>query len=267
MNEFDDALALDPLQDGTFAATLTDDWAIGHAVNGGVLMALCAKAAGVVGKAGHDHPLSLSAVFLSPGLDGSSRVAPMVLREGKRMSTVSVDLVQHGELRVRSLVTTGHLDDHAEPVRAMPPAPRIAPVEKCVSMADAPEGSVPEDGFFHRYDLRLDPDHVGWAVGAPSGRGELLGWIRLADGRDPDPLSVLAAMDAFPPVAFDHGARGWVPTVEFTGYVRGVPAPGWLCVRTQTTTLTGGLHEEDCQVWDSTGRLVGQSRQLASARF
>ncbi len=27
--------------------------------------------------------------------------------------------------------------------------------------------------------------------------------------------------------------------------------------------LAGGLFEEDCEVWDSAGRLVGQARQLA----
>jgi hypothetical protein len=27
--------------------------------------------------------------------------------------------------------------------------------------------------------------------------------------------------------------------------------------------MAGGMFEEDCEVWDSTGRLVAQSRQLA----
>lgn len=93
------------------------------------------------------------------------------------------------------------------------------------------------------------------------------GWIRFADGREPDPISLLTFLDAFPPVAFDLGSVGWVPTIEFTGYVRAVPAAGWLAVRLRTSTVTGNLLEEDAEIWDSTGRLVAHSRQLASARF
>jgi len=46
-------------------------------------------------------------------------------------------------------------------------------------------------------------------------------------------------------------------------HVRARPAPGWLKVRHETRNLAGGMFEEDCEVWDSAGRLVAQSRQLA----
>ena len=74
-------------------------------------------------------------------------------------------------------------------------------------------------------------------------------------------------LDAFPPVSFDLGAMGWAPTIEFSGHVRAVPAPGWLQIRLTTTNVSGGLLEEDCVVWDSTGRVVAQSRQLAGVRI
>jgi hypothetical protein len=56
---------------------------------------------------------------------------------------------------------------------------------------------------------------------------------------------------------------GWAPTLELTVHVRAHPAPGWLRVRHQTRNLAGGMFEEDCEIWDSAGRLVCQSRQLA----
>jgi hypothetical protein len=86
-------------------------------------------------------------------------------------------------------------------------------------------------------------------------------------GREPDLLSLPFVVDAFPPVAFDLGAMGWAPTIEFTGHVRALPAPGWLRVRLTTTNVAGGLMEEDCVVWDSTDRVVAQSRQLAGVRM
>jgi hypothetical protein len=114
-----------------------------------------------------------------------------------------------------------------------------------------------------RFDMRLDPACVGWAVGEPSGRGLLQAWFRLADGRDPDPVQLLMVLDALPPVTFDLGHPGWAPTIELTAHVRAVPAPGWLKVSHRTRNVAGGMFEEDCEVWDSAGRLVAQSRQLA----
>jgi hypothetical protein len=54
-----------------------------------------------------------------------------------------------------------------------------------------------------------------------------------------------------------------VPTLEMTVHVRDVPAPGALRSTFRTRFVTNGLFEEDGEVWDSTGRLVAISRQLA----
>ena len=117
-----------------------------------------------------------------------------------------------------------------------------------------------------RVDLRLDPACAGWLRGEPSHEGIIRGWLRLADDREPDVLSLLWALDAMPPVAFDLGLIGWTPTLEFSGHVRAHPAPGWLQIVTTTANVAGGLMEEDARIWDSTGRLVALSRQLCSWR-
>ena len=114
-----------------------------------------------------------------------------------------------------------------------------------------------------RFDLRFHPGQIGWAVGKPGGTAELSAWLRLADGREPDPVSLLMVVDALPPTVFELGMMGWAPTVELTAHVRAKPAPGWLKVRHVTRNLAGGMFEEDCEVWDSAGRLVAQARQLA----
>ena len=93
--------------------------------------------------------------------------------------------------------------------------------------------------------------------------GAIAGWFRFADGREPDPLALLTVCDVLPPVTFDLGMPGWAPTLELTVHVRAHPAPGWLKVRHATRNLAGGMFEEDCEIWDSAGRLVAQSRQLA----
>ena len=114
-----------------------------------------------------------------------------------------------------------------------------------------------------RFGTRFDPAYVGWAVGKPSGRGMHPGWFKLADDREPDPIELLMVVDALPPVTFDLGLPGWAPTLELTAHVRALPAPGWVKVRHAPATSPAGMFEEDCEVWDSAGRLVAQSRQLA----
>jgi hypothetical protein len=52
-------------------------------------------------------------------------------------------------------------------------------------------------------------------------------------------------------------------TIELTAYVRARPEPGWLACRASTRYVVDGYHEEDFEAWDSAGRLVVQSRQLA----
>jgi hypothetical protein len=197
-------------------------------------------------------------------------VTTEVHRRGRAVSVASAVVTQPAEdgapvERVRVLATYGDLA-HVDPdprISATPPD--LPPVEQCISTADAPPTFLQHAALLDRLDLRLDPATTGWAVGKPSGNGVIRGWLRMADRRDPDPLLLLMAVDALPPVAFDLGLPGWTPTLELTAHVRGRPAPGWLRVSLVSRTLSGGLMEEDAEVWDSAGRLVAISRQLARA--
>lgn len=90
---------------------------------------------------------------------------------------------------------------------------------------------------------------------------------RFDDGREPDPLSLLLFLDAVPPATMMIGSSGWVPTLQMSAYVRGVPDPGWLAIRFSANLVAGGMVDETCVLWDSAGRVVAQSTQLARLRF
>lgn len=260
--EFDDHTAVRPLDDGSYAAELDRGWVVGGGVNGGYLLAVLGAALRESLPAKPD-PLAVSAYYLSASAPGPATVSVDVRRDGGSVATASAELRQGDRTRMLALATYGDLGRLGDDVRTTAEEPVLPPPGECVANTSAPREILELAPMLARFDMRFHPDHVGWVVGQPSGRGEIAAWFRLADGREPDPISLLMVVDALPPVTFDLGMIGWAPTLELTAHVRAKPAPGWLKVRHATRNLAGGMFEEDCEVWDATGRLVAQSRQLA----
>ena len=111
--------------------------------------------------------------------------------------------------------------------------PDLPPLAACVPRPHS-NGTV-DIPMMDRIDVRLHPDDGRYQEGKKTGRGEVRGWFSFADGRPIDTLSLLFAADAFPPAVFNLDLPpGWVPTVELTVHVRGVPAPGPLKCRFST---------------------------------
>ncbi|MFB6539252.1 thioesterase family protein [Streptomyces noursei] len=268
-SEFDRDTAVTRRAPGVYDAHLSAGWTIINAVNGGYLLALLGRALGDA--LPHPDPLTLTAHYLTASAPGPAVVRTEVVRTGRTLSTGTATLVQFADdgtevERIRVLATYGDLAALPDDVRTTAKPPAIPPYEHCLGTDSAPgdRPAIPgSTAITERLDIRLDPATVGWAVGAPSGKGEMRGWFGLADGREPDPLSLLLAVDGLPPTAFEMGLSGWVPTVELTCHVRHRPAPGPLRVSIVTRNLAGGFLEEDAEVWDSADRLVAQSRQLA----
>ena len=93
------------------------------------------------------------------------------------------------------------------------------------------------------------------------------GWLRLVDGSDWDPLSLLVAVDSMPPIGYDLGAPGWAPTVQLSAYVRRLPTPGPIRIRSTAVELGTGQVDQTVLAWDSKDRLVVQSTQLCAVRL
>lgn len=248
--------------DGRYDARLAPGWVVGGGVNGGYLLAVLGSALRAASP-GKPDPLTVTAHYLSASTPGPATVATTVVREGGATSTLAAELVQDGRPRITALAACTDLASLPGDVRTTAVEPDLPPVERCWPSTAAPEDFRRVAPLLDRFDLRLDPAYAGWLVGEPSAEPVVQGWLRLADGREPDPLSLLVAVDALPPVTFALGMPGWAPTIELTAHVRALPAPGWLKVRHETRNMAGGMFEEDCQVWDAAGRLVAQSRQLA----
>jgi len=272
VSEFDTETAVRarPGDDGVFDADLGEGWRIGAGVNGGVTLALAARALRERLGPEQPDPLAISGYYLTPTAPGPAIVRTQVARRGRAVSVGEASLQQTGPdglevERMRVLATYGDLAGIDGDASTTASPPQLPPPDQCISSSDAPPDFLKAATLLDRLDLRLDPATTGWATGKPSGNGVIRGWLRFADGREPDVLSLLLAVDALPPVAFELGLPGWTPTLELTVQVRSRPAPGWLRVALSSRTMSGGYLEEDAEVWDSRDRLVAISRQLARA--
>jgi hypothetical protein len=291
MTAFDEATAVSRRSEGLYDAAADPRFALvapggtaPPAVNGGALMATVLRA--VLDCSPHPHPVATSASFLRVPELAAVQIQVSWLKHGKTASTARATLVQDGEPVLDTTITTGTLP--AGPVspstdagigaaatgtgdgdmRALdwtgerPPFPDIA---DCVDLGPWP-GTVAGNGtagFAAQVSVLFDPACTGWRLGEPSGRPEMRGYVRLREHREPDALLLAFAVDALPPVVFGLGATGWAPTVELTWHMRAVPAPGLLQVAARCRHVSGGWFDEEAEVWDSAGRLVAQSRQLA----
>ncbi|MFJ7256720.1 thioesterase family protein [Streptomyces sp. NPDC098085] len=267
-SEFDRDTAVTLREEGVYDAELSAGWTIIRAVNGGYLLAMLGRALGEA--LPHPDPFSVSAHYLTASVPGPAVIRTQTVRTGRTLSTGQASLFQYTEdgteiERIRVLATYGDLDALSDDVRTSAKPPAIPPLEHCLGPSDGPAPIPGSSAITERIAIKLDPATVGWAVGAPSGKGEMRGWFGLADGRDADPLSLLLTVDALPPTSFELGIKGWTPTIELTTHIRCRPAPGPLRVSITTRNLAGGYLEEDADVWDSADRLVAQSRQLARA--
>jgi len=258
--------------DSRTTVLLDPDWAVGGRAHGGYLMRLVVEAALTPG---HPDPLAVSATFVRSPAPGTAALEVEVLRTGRRVASTRVRLAQDGQAVVEALVTTGTLAA-PEPFWTDAVLPDVAPLEEC-SRTPADRADQLRVGHLEHVELRLDPSSFAVPSAAPvptrpaSGPGgsaaEARGWLRRADGADASPLDLLVFADALPPVTFGLGLTGWVPTVELTAYLRALPAPGWVRGVQRARLMQDGWLDEDVELWDSTGRLVCQARQLAGYRL
>ncbi len=279
MTIFDQATAVSRRRDGLYDAEPDARFAlvapggnVPPAVNGGALLATVLRA--VLDCSAHPHPVATSAHFLRVPQLAPAQIEVTWLKHGKTASTARATLVQDGKLILDTTVTTGTVasgpaDGSAEADSAAlnwtGSAPDFPALEECIDLGKWP-GTVAADGtagFAAQVEVLLDPASTGWRSNEPSGLPEMRGYFRLREDRDPDALVLALAVDALPPVVFGLGATGWAPTVELTWHMRAVPAPGPLQVATRCRHVSGGWFDEEAEVWDASGRLVAQSRQIA----
>lgn len=261
--QFDEDTRVTRAADGGHDAEVNGRWDGAPGVpNGGYLLSIAVRA--LAADTRLPDPVSVSAMFLRPGRHGAAHVATSVLKDGRRIGFGTATLTQEGRDVVRAQVAFADLTRADVPDLAYErhTPPDLPPPDDCLDPTTLrPEAAThAETSVMGRLELRM-PELPGWARGTPGGHPSASLWLRMRDGRDPDPLALVQFADGMPPVVADLGS--WSTTIELTVHVRARPAPGWLRARVDTRHVGHGFHEEEVELWDSEGTMVAQSRQLA----
>ncbi|HLT11069.1 MAG TPA: thioesterase family protein, partial [Micromonosporaceae bacterium] len=141
MASFAEAIAVDG-KDGTYTAQLDPEWTVNGNPHGGYLLAVMAHAAVIADdERAHPHPLSASAVYVTPPAVGPATIEVEHLRRGRAASQVRARLVQGDDTRVEALFTLGRLTDHAEPSWVDQRPPAMTPLEECPVSEVTPPGA------------------------------------------------------------------------------------------------------------------------------
>jgi acyl-CoA thioesterase len=257
---FDRASALVPAGEGRFTGTLDESFWVQVGPNGGFLTAIALRGAQCAVPESDRLPRSAHVRFLSPPRARGFELHSEIMRKGRAMTIVRVQLMQDA----RPFLDASFCFSAAFSAIAFRDAvlPEVAPL----AQSEPIPKQIPLN---HRYDLRR-------ALGSSSRSGERAlsgGYIRFEEPRAIDVLALAALWDAWPPAVFtrkiEERFRGAVPTVEASIYFRAphaesiVPAGEHAIIRVETRSASDGFAEEDAEIWSQGGVLLAQSRQLA----
>jgi acyl-CoA thioesterase len=242
---------------GSYHGEIIEGWDIFGVTNGGYLLAMVARAMAL--EAPGRRLLSVTARYPGPARPGPIRIVIETIKVGRSLTTLSGFASQDGRPVVSLSASLGTDDtgDARHHLRMTEP-PDLPPPDQCVRLQPASEGDVPPR-FTRDVDIRLHPEDM-----RGGGEPRIRGWFHLLDGEPLDSLALVFVCDAFPPAIFNSTLpMGWTPTIDLAVQIRDPGPHEWVACQFTTRHITGGLLEEDGEVWSPDGELVALSRQLA----
>lgn len=262
ISQFDQDTCVEKVSEGRFGCVVNSGWNIGNNPNGGYLISLVDSA--IRASINQPDPISLTTHFLRPGVAGEEcEIAVEIVRSGRTTTTIRASLWQQGKARLEVIAAYSDLAESIGLVSdiSIPRREMMGP-DACIPRTGDLQGI--DIALIDKLDIMVQPE---LASPGKSGVPEIAGWVRHKDGRAPDTRSLLLFVDCFPPSPLGAvGPVGWVPSIELTVHVRRRPAAGWIEASLVTDDLSAGRMIESGCLWDSTGSLVAESRQLAIVR-
>lgn len=246
-------------RDAEQTISLPQGWSQGRAFFGGFGAAI-AYQHGVNGVASAQTIRAMTVSFVGPIAPGDVLLKRRILRQGKNVTQVSVDIMQDGEVGLSALLTFGQSRPSVVNVTDTP-ASSVPSRER--GMAMPVSDLVPE--FARHYEYCLN---VGAMPFSGKPEREFGGWMRYAkEDVSIDVGLFLGLVDAWPPAVLPHlkqpaPASSLTWTIEFPE-----PLPAdkssrhWWQYKAYIDYAADGYGHTQAHIWDDSGKLVAISRQ------
>jgi len=274
---------VEPLGDNRFRGDLGEHWNCPIVPQGGIVAATAARAMTAALDDDTQRLRTLNGVFAAPVQPGPVAVDVTVLRRGRTMSQLRVEIRSPGAdagfdgLAVFGTEREGFsFTDLELPDGVKPPA-------ECPSFRDPP----PEDferrvpfSFWEHVEGRAVLGHAPWEEDEPATSMRAM-WYRFDDpprGDDGtwDPLAVLALCDTMPGAVSERlgaagQARQWLPpSADLTVHLLGGARGDWLLAVNRARHAGDGYASLDMEMWDADGvepELVAYATQMMFFSF
>lgn len=247
------------VKDAEQTLNLPQGWSQGRAFFGGFGAAI-AYQHGANGVAPEQAIRAMTVSFVGPIAPGEVALKRRILRQGKNVTQVSVEILQNGEVGLSALLTFGHSRPSVVKVTDTP----ISSVPSRQHGMPMPVSDlVPE--FARHYEYCLN---VGAMPFSGKTEREFGGWMRYA--KEDVAIDVglfLGLVDAWPPAVLPHlkqpaPASSLTWTIEFPE-----PLPDdkssrhWWQYKAYIDYAADGYGHTQAHIWDDQGKLVAISRQ------
>jgi acyl-CoA thioesterase len=232
-----------------------ENWRQGRTLYGGLTLAL-SEAAATRAFPGLPPLRAVQTAFIGPSA-GEVTIHPTILRAGKSMTFIGVDLLAEGKLAARTLLAYGAARPSALAATAPPPPPVPAP-DAAPPLFEGPG----RPAFTVHLDQRFAGGHR-LGTGAPE--GDLLVWVRLTEPTPPSTAALLLLGDALPPASFPRFTTPTMISTVTWSFELFAPdvhkGQGWHLLRSTDDGVGEGYAGQSMAMWDEAGAPILMGRQ------
>lgn len=241
---------------------MPEGWGQGRALFGGITAAI-AWQVGHLAAAEEQHLRSMTISFVGPVAPGPSELQRRVLRQGKNVTQIAVDIVQQGQIVLAALLSFGKGRPSAITVTDTPTA-KVPAQEHGPSFPKSK--LMPE--FTHFFDYHVS---VGGLPFSGNVSREFGGWMRFREEHNPINIGLLLGLvDAWPPALLPHlsepaPASSLTWTIEFPQPLAATSfSDDWWQYVAFIDYAAEGYGHTHAHIWDEQGQLVAISRQTVT---
>jgi Acyl-CoA thioesterase len=241
---------------------LPEGWGQGRALFGGLTAAIAWQHADY-GASKEQALRAFTVSFVAPIQPGQAELKRRVLREGKNVTQIAVEIVQGNETVLAALASYG---------RSRPSAVRVTdtPTAQVPGREHGPAfpkvAALPE--FTHHYDYAVS---VGGLPFSGNKAREFGGWMRYSQEQQPISIGLLLGLvDAWPPALLPHlnapaPASSLTWTIEFPEPLDSQKSShDWWQYVAYIDYAADGYGHTHAHIWDDVGKLVAISRQTVT---